>query len=37
MQLEAGKKIKVNFSPILLSQIDHRTETVALGNSVTFG
>jgi len=31
------KKIKVNFSPILLSQIDHRIEIVALDKSGTFG
>ena len=31
------KKIKVNFSPILLSQIDRRIEIVALDKSGTFG
>lgn len=33
----SGKKIKVNSSPILLSQIDHRIETLALDTSGTFG
>lgn len=37
MLLQAVEKIKVNFSPILLSQIDHGIETVALGNPGTFG
>lgn len=37
MLLQAVGKIKVNSSPILLSQIDHRIETLALDTSGTFG